>query len=113
MIESIAKLNYTEIKPYLMHFYFNAYFLKKFFFGGGVIKMLKRQNKELRKLYESTIAKKLRLGSNFLRAALHSRKNAVGIGLIEQKKAVSMLSCNLCIGNVRDATKISKIIRYQ
>ena len=39
MIESIAKLNNTEIKPYLMHLYFNAYLLKKVFFGYGVIKL--------------------------------------------------------------------------
>ena len=31
MIESIAKLNNTEINPYLVHLYFNAYLLKKVF----------------------------------------------------------------------------------
>ena len=33
MIESIAKINNTEIKPYLMHLCFNAYLLKKVFSG--------------------------------------------------------------------------------
>ena len=37
-------------------------------------------------MYEIIISKKLRLGSNFPREALHSRKNAVGIGLIKSKQ---------------------------
>ena len=53
----------------------------------------------LRKLHEK-IAKKLRLGSNFPRAALCSRKNAVGIGMIKPKTAIAMLVCKLHIGNV-------------
>ena len=89
MIKSIAKLKNTEIKPYLMCLYFNMCLLKKFFFGSGVIKLLKRQSKELRKLHESAISKKLRLGSNFPRAALHSRKKSFGIGIIKPKKSGS------------------------
>ena len=58
MIESIAKLNNTEITPCLMHLYFNAYLLKKVFFGCGVIKKINNQDKELRKVYETTLAKK-------------------------------------------------------
>ena len=77
IIESIAKLNNTEIKPYLMHLYFNAYLLKKVFFGCGVMKITNNQDKELKKSYETTIAKKLRHGSNFPRAAMYSRKSAV------------------------------------
>jgi len=113
MIESIAKLNNTEIKPYLMHLYFNACSLKKVFFGCGVIKITNNQDKELRKLHETTLAKKLRLGSNFLRAAMHSRKSAVGIGLMKPKTVIAILACKLCVGNVRAKTKIGKIVRMQ
>ena len=59
MIESIARLNRTDIKTYLMCLYFNAYFLKKVFFGCRVMKISKQQDKELRRLYETTLAKKL------------------------------------------------------
>ena len=86
MIDSIAKFNNTEIKLHLINVHFNACFLKKMFFGCGVINLKDRQYKELRKLHETKIAKKLRLGSNFPRVALHSRKNAVEIGLINRKK---------------------------
>ena len=87
--------------------------IKKFFFWCRVIKLLKRQDKELRKLYKSTIDKKLRLGSNFPIAALYSIKNAVVIGLIKPKKAIATLYCKLCIGNARVKIKIRKIIRHQ
>ena len=73
-----------------MCLHLNAHLLKKVFFGCGVIKILKRQDKELRKLNKNTIAKKLRLGSNFTRAELYSRKSAVRIGLIKPKTAVVM-----------------------
>ena len=101
MIELIEKLNITDGKPHLIYFYFNAYLLKKVFFGCRVIKLFKCQHKELRKFCETTIAKNLILGSNFPRAALSSRKNAVRIGWIKPKTAVETLSCKLCIENVR------------
>jgi len=54
----------------------------------------------LRKIYETKIAKKLRLGSNFTRAALCSINNAVVIGMIKPKTEVAMLACKLHIGNI-------------
>ena len=101
MIELIAKLNNTEIKPHLMHPYFNAYLLKKVFFGCGVMKISKQQYKGLRRLYEIPLAKKLQLGSNFPRSALCSRKSTVGIGLINPKTVAVMLACKFYVGNVR------------
>ena len=77
------------------------------------MKITNNQDKELRKLYETTIAKKLRLGSNFPRAAMHSRKSAVGIGLVKPKTVIAILACKLHVGNVRAKTKIGKIIRMQ
>ena len=77
------------------------------------MKISKQQDKELRRLYETTLAKKLRLGSNFPRAAMHSRKSAVGIGLIKPKTVIAILACKLNVGNVRAKTKIGKIIRMQ
>ena len=77
IIESIAKINNTEIKICLPGLHFNACLIKKVFFGRGVINLADRKDKELRKLYETAISKKIRVGSNFPRASLYSRKNAV------------------------------------
>ena len=95
------KLNYTGINPYLMHMHFNAYLMKKVFFGCGIIELKDQQDRVLRKMHETTIANKLRLGNNFLRAALCSRKNAIGIGMIKMKTVMTMLVCKLHMGNVR------------
>ena len=59
------------------------------------------------------MSKKLRLGSNFPRAALNSRKNEVRIELIEPKTAISIISCKLDVDNIRAKTKICTIIRTQ
>ena len=44
--------------------------MKKVFFGCGTIELKDQKDRVLRKMYETKIAKKLRLGSNFTRAAL-------------------------------------------
>ena len=71
IIESIAKLNSADIKPHLKHLHFNTRLMKKMFVGRGTIELKYQQNRVLRKLHETIIAKKLRLGRNFLRAVLH------------------------------------------
>ena len=113
MTESIVKLNNTEINPCLVCFCFNPCLLKKVFFGCEVLKLLMRQDRELRKFCESTIAKKIMLGSTVPKEALCSKNSAVGIGLIKPKTAVATLAYKLHIGNVRVKIKIGKIIRYQ
>ena len=84
-----------------MNIHFNAYLTKKVFFGCGIIELKDQQDRVLRKLHEITISNKLRLGSNFPRAALCSRNNEVGIWMIKSKTAVEILACKLQIGNVR------------
>ena len=56
---------------------FQCMFTEESIFGCGVIKLEDHKDKALRKFHEKSIAKKLRLGSNFLRAALHSIKNTI------------------------------------
>ena len=88
-------------------------FAAEIIFGCGVIKIKDHQDKSLRKLHETTIAKKLRLGSKFPRSALHSRNTAVGIGFVKPKTEVSTLEYKLCIGNARVTAKTNKIIKIQ
>ena len=62
---------------------------------------------------ETKIAKKLRLGRNFPRTSLCSKKNSVGIGLIKPKIVVAILARKLHIENLTANTKISKTIQMQ
>ena len=61
-------------------------------------------------MYEEIICAKLGLGKKFLRIALYTRQNAIGIGLIMPKTAIAMLATKLYIGNLQAKTKISQII---
>ena len=96
-----------------MNFYFNECLINKVFFGCGIIELKDQKDRILRKMNKTIIAIKLRLGSNFPKAALCLRKNTLGIGLINPKTAVSILVCKLCIENLRVNTKISKIRQTQ
>ena len=84
-----------------MHVHFNADLMKKVGFGCGMIDLKEEQDRVLRKLHETTMSNKLRLGSNFPRAALCSRNNEVRMWMIKSKTAVVILACKLQIGNVR------------
>ena len=55
----------------------------------------------------------LRLGINFPRTVLCSRKNVVGIELINPKKSVAILVCKLCVGNLGSNTKMYEIMKMQ
>ena len=112
-IEPIAKLNTIDIKHYLICLYFKTRLLKKVFFVCGVIKLIDHQDKALRKLHETNIDKKLRLGCNFPRAKCYWGKNSVGMYSIKQKIVVVILAYKLYIGNTRAHMKISKIVKIQ
>ena len=92
---------------------FNACLTKKKKFGCVIIELKYQKDRIIRKMHETIIVKKLRLWINFLIAALRSRNNAVGIGLIKLKAAVAMLACKPCIGNLRANTKMFKIMKIQ
>ena len=80
--KAILKLNNIVMKPYLTYLYFNGNLLKIDFSRSRIIEFTKAQDKALRSIYELMILKKLHLSSKFLKEILHSRKSALGIGLL-------------------------------
>ena len=62
-------------------------------------------------MHKLIIVKKIRIGLIFPRAVLYSRKNIVGLGLIKLSTAIVILAYKLCIGNLRENTRIIKLIR--
>ena len=111
--ESIAKLNNTCVKPHFMCVHFNACLIKNVVFGCGILELREKQDAILRKKHETKIAKNLRLGSNFPRAAFCSRENSAVIGLIKPKTALAMLERKLYVGNLRENDNTCKIITMQ
>ena len=52
----------------------------------------------------------MRLRTKFPRAILYLRRNAIGLGLIRPKIAISMQACKLYLENLRVQTRIARLI---
>lgn len=110
MHKAITKLARTEIQPHLIYLYFNTYLAKSVLFRCGIVKLTLAQTTELQKMYKVIIAKKLRLGSTFLRAILYSRQNVMGLGLIKPIIVIVMLASKQFIRNIRLESRLNKLI---
>ena len=71
------------------------------FFGCGVIELNKKQEDELRRIYEQPMLIKLGLSRKYPRTALYSRKSALGIGLMKPNTIIAILKLKSYIGNKR------------
>jgi len=69
------------------------------------------QEKELMKISEPILLKKMGLSINFPRKLLYARKSALGVGLIKPSTMILILSMRLYAGHVRAGDRISNIIR--
>ena len=110
MIIAIKKLNNTSITIANAHMYYNMYLIKQVYFGCEVIKLTPKQEKTLLEISERAILKKLGLSEKFPRAVLHSRKTALGVGLMKPTTIVNILTLKLCVGHKRFNDRIAKII---
>ena len=82
LVVSVTKLLSININNFQTYIYFNMYMKRVVFFGCGSIDLLEKQNKELRKVYENLISKRLGLGEKFPRKVLYSQRLVLGIGLV-------------------------------
>ena len=111
MRDAINKLANTELLPSIAHLYYNAYLIKKVYFGCGVMTLDKNQEVILQKIYEPVILRKLKLSEKFPRKVLYMRNSALGIGLLKPRTIVDLLSLKLYLGHHRAKTKESKMMQ--
>ena len=64
------------------------------FFGSGILCLTDAQEKELKRTCEEPTLMKLDLSNKFPRAALCSRKSALGVGLMEPSTIIDVLKLN-------------------
>ena len=62
---------------------------------------MKKQIKELKRIYEIPMIRNLGLGDNFPRKLLHVQKIRLGVRFIEPKKVIDILAMRLCVGSKR------------
>ena len=110
MMESVAKIKRIEIYPSTVYIFFSMYLCRKVFFSCRIINMNNTQEKELMRIYEPIILKKIGLGEKFPRLCLYSRRSALGIGLLKPTTILAILALKLYVGHKRLNTKISRMI---
>ena len=110
MREAVYKLRNIEIATSTAHLFYNAYLIKKAYFGSGVITIPEQQEEALKRLYEPILLRKMKLSEKFPRSVLYSRKTALGVGLLAPRTIVDILSLKLYIGHQRMESKVTKII---
>ena len=98
MQSAIRKLNNIVIYPQLTYIFYNTYLIKSIYFGIDIIKLSLLQEKELMKIYEPTILRKLGLSQKFLRRVLYTRKTAMGVEITKSLTIVDTLLLKLYIG---------------
>ena len=96
---SITKFVNLEVNIYQAAVYYNVCMIKSVFFGCRVINLAKKQKKELERLYEESILRKIGFSTKFPRNMLYSRKLVLGIGLIEPHAIIDTMKLQLYIGN--------------
>ena len=111
MKEAIYKLRNIEIAAPIAHLYYDAYLIKKIYFGSGVMSLTEQQEKVLKQIYEPVLLRKMKLSEKFPRSVLYSRKTALGIGLLAPRTIIDVLSLKLYIGNQRLNSKVAQIIQ--
>ena len=111
MKEAIYKLRNIEIAALVASLYYNAYLIKKVYFGSGVLSLSEKQEQELKRIYEPILLRKMKLSEKFPRNVLYSRKTALGVGLLAPRTIVDILSLKLYIGHQRMKSKVSEIFQ--
>ena len=104
---AIAKLQNIVIASPLIYIFFNQYLIKSVYFSCGVIYINKVQKKELMKIYEVPILKKIGLSAKFPRQILYARKAALGVGIMKPSTIINTLAIKLYIGHQRKKSRLA------
>ena len=95
----------------LTHLCVNSCFISKVHFDYGKMDMTNAQDKELRRKYEKSLARKLRLGSNFPIKMLHGRVTAMGVLTLAPKTAIVALTLKLYFSHKIMNSEILKMLK--
>ena len=97
--ESVTKFINLDINSFQVSVYFNVYMITSVFFGYGVITLIKKEEKELQRIYKEPILVKMGLSRKFLWTILYTRKSILGIGLMKPSTIIDILKLKLYIRN--------------
>ena len=109
--ESACKITAMEIYPSTAYVFFSMCLRKKVCFGCGIIELTPQKDQELTKTREPAILRKFGLGEKCPRKCLHSRRKALGVGLVKPNTTLEILALKSCLGYKRLNAKVGRIIK--
>ena len=103
----------TEIRAQQARMCFNSLMLTNVHFGHAIFKSNTKQVKELKKICESPMIRKLAYVYNFPGKFLCAQKSCLEIGIIKPNAVKGTLEIKLCVGNKRSQAKVNIIASVQ
>ena len=98
------------ITTLVAYVFYNMYLLSKVYFGSGVMSLSLLEEKELMKINEPVILKKLGFSKKFSRNVTYARKSVLSIGLIKPSIVVLTLVIKQYVGDKRMKISLAIII---
>ena len=110
METAIKKVTATSMFPNEVRTYFHAYLIKSVFFGTGVIRLTDAQAKQLRRIYEGPLLKKLGYSEKFPRPLMYVDIRHMGLGFLTPRTIVDQLQLKLLVGHNRLKTQTNELL---
>jgi len=82
IVNAMGKVMNTHLTYQQTSMYYNLYMLTNVYYGCGIVKLHEKEEMELRRLYETTILRKLGFSTNFPRKIMYVSKEMLGLGLL-------------------------------
>ena len=110
VVDAMGKVMNTHLTYQQTSMYYNLYMLANVYFRCGIMKLHEKEEIELRRLYESTILRKLGFSKNFPRKIMYVSKEMLGLGLFLPSTMIAIQGLKLYLGNKRSTSNASRMI---
>ena len=111
MNEAVVKLSAVEMNHHQAAMYYNIYMLTSVYFGSGIIELSKEQEKEIMKMTEPALLRKLGLSINFPRTVMYEAHNMLGLGFMKPRTMIAAHMIKIHLGNMRLEMNTSVLIQ--
>ena len=109
--EAVVKLSAVEMNHHQAVMYYNIYMLTSVYFGSGIIELSEEQEKEIMKMTEPALLRKLGLSINFPRTVMYEAHNILGLGFMKPRIMIAAYMIKMPLGNMSLETNTSVLIQ--
>ena len=107
----MSKLMKASMNYYQAGVCYNICILISDYFRYRIINLYKKEEEELRRIYEELLLRKLGLSIKFLRIIMHESKDSLGLGMIKPKIIVASYVMKIYLGNKKHKLEVAKLIK--